>query len=89
MKRINVKLKLSTIYHPQTNGQTEQNNQTLEQYLQHFVTMQQNNWVKLLPLTQLIISNRISATTKQPPFKANHGINPNLGQRSEKTFKKR
>ena len=58
----------------------------LEQYLQHFITMQLNNGVKLLPLTQLAINNKISITTKQSPFKANHGIDSNVGQILEKSF---
>ena len=43
MKKIDVKLKLLIIYHPQTNSQIEWNNQMLKQYLWHFITMQQNN----------------------------------------------
>ena len=49
--------------------------------------MQQNNWVKLLPLAQLIISNKISVITKQSPFKTNHGLDFNFGQILEKNFK--
>jgi transposase InsO family protein len=32
--KIGIKLRLSTAYHPQTNGQTERVNQIIEQYLQ-------------------------------------------------------
>ena len=86
MHGINIKLKSSTVYHPQTNGQTEQSNQTLKQYLQHFVTTQQNNSVELLPLAQLIISNRNWATTGESPFRANHSMDPNVEQISEKNL---
>ena len=39
-------------------------------------------------LAQLAINNKISITTKQSPFKANHGMDPNFGQISEKKFQK-
>jgi hypothetical protein len=35
---------LSSSYHPQTDGQTERTNQTLEQYLRCFINYQQDDW---------------------------------------------
>ena len=72
------KRKLSTAFHPQTDGQTERANQTLEQYLRAYVNRRQNNWVSLLPLAQLAYNNQASDTTKETPFFANHGRHPNL-----------
>jgi hypothetical protein len=40
--------KLLTAYHPQTDGQIERLNQTMEQYLRCYVNFQQDNWIKLL-----------------------------------------
>ena len=73
-----IKHKLSTAYHPQTDGQTERMNQTLEVYLRHYVNMAQNNWVELLPMAQLALNQNVSATTGVSPFYANYGKHPNL-----------
>ena len=72
--------KLSTAYHPQTDGQTERTNQTLEVYLRHYVNYEQDNWVSLLPLAQLALNNHESETTKVSPYYANFGRHPNLFQ---------
>ena len=41
--RLGIKHKLSTIYYPETDGQTERMNQTLEVYLRHYVNYRQDN----------------------------------------------
>jgi transposase InsO family protein len=55
---LGVKLKLSTAFHPQTDGQTEIMNQYLDQRLRPFANYYQDNWSELLPLmdyAQLIL----------------------------------
>ena len=48
---LGIKTKLSTTFHPQTDGQTEQMNQELEQHLRFFVDYRQKDWPECLTLT--------------------------------------
>ena len=73
---LGITLKLSTAYHPQTDGQTERVNQTLEQYLRCFINYQQDNWIQYLPLAEFAYNNAPSATSQISPFFANYGFNP-------------
>jgi hypothetical protein len=79
---IGTKKKLSTAYHPQTDGQTERVNQTMETYLRIYCNQQQDNWVSLLPMAQIAYNNKLSEATGYSPFFANHGRQPNLFTRS-------
>ena len=41
---LEIKMRLSKSYHPQTDGQTERMNQELEQYLRFFINHRQKDW---------------------------------------------
>jgi hypothetical protein len=76
MKQLGAKHKLSTAAHPQTDGQTERINQIVEQYLRHYINQLQDNWVELLPLAQFAYNSATTSTTKQSPFFAIYGYEP-------------
>jgi hypothetical protein len=70
--------RLSTSFHPQMDGQTERQNQTMEQYLRAFATYEQDNWVDLLPLAEFAYNNSVHATTRLTPFFAIYGYNAEM-----------
>jgi len=76
---LGIKLASSTVWHPQTNGQTERINQELDQYLWLFVNEQQDNWYDLLPMAEFQHNNHIHFTTQQPPFLLDTGHIPCMG----------
>ena len=76
MSQLGSKSKLSTAYHPQTDGQTERLNQTLEQYLRCYVNYEQNDWVQRLPVAQFAYNNSIAEATGTTPMYANYGMHP-------------
>ena len=78
--------KLSTVYHSQTDKQTEWMNQVVEQYLREYVDYWQMNWVSLLPVTQLIYNISINVITEQTPFFINHEYNVNLFLKSKEAI---
>jgi len=72
--------KMLTTYHPQTDGQSKQMNQTVETYLRHYINMNQNNWVQLLLTAQFAYNNTQNETTEETPFWANYEYNPKVWQ---------
>ena len=75
-KLTDTKLTLSTAFHPQTDGQTERANRTLEQYLRAFVNYKQDNWASLLPVAEFTINNAKNASTGFSPFYLANGCHP-------------
>ena len=71
-----IQRKLSTAAHPQTDGQTERTNQTLEQYLKAFVNYKQDNWANLIHFAEMAMNNAVSSSTKRTPFEINLGYSP-------------
>lgn len=64
---------LSTAFHPQTDGQTERQNQTLEQYLRVYCSYEQDNWAKLLSEAEFAYNNSVHDSTGISPFYAVYG----------------
>ena len=58
LKLLNVTSKLSTAYHPQTDGTTEQVNQEIEAYLLIFCSSFPEEWAKKLFLVKFTHNNR-------------------------------
>jgi len=75
---LGIKHKMSTAYHPQTDGQSEQMNQTVKTYLWHYVNAKQDNWVQLLPMAQFVYNSARNETTGKTPFIANYGYHPEV-----------
>jgi len=73
---LGVKRRMSTAYHPQTDGQTGRTNQVVEGYLQTFVNYDQNDWYQLLPLAEHAYNNSATNAHKMTPFFANYGFHP-------------
>uniref|UniRef100_A0A803K5R9 Gypsy retrotransposon integrase-like protein 1 n=1 Tax=Xenopus tropicalis TaxID=8364 RepID=A0A803K5R9_XENTR len=71
---LHIELALSSAFHPQTNGQTERTNQTLEQYIRCFSSYSQEDWSALLPLAEFSYNNAVHSSSKQTPFFANYGF---------------
>jgi len=78
-ERLGIKTKLSIVYYPQTDGQTEHINQELEQYLRMFVDHKQEQWPEWLETAEFAYNNKKHTATQISPFKANYGLNPRMG----------
>jgi len=73
---LEIKTNLSTAYHPQTDGQTENISQEVEQYLWLFFNHHQDGGVEWLPLAEFSYSNKIQTSMGFSPFFLNYGQNP-------------
>ncbi len=74
--RLGITLRLSTAFHPQTDGQTERVNQSLEQYLGIFTSYKQDDWADLLHLAAFTYNNTVHSAIQMTPFFANFGYHP-------------
>ena len=78
-KRLKIDARLSTGYHPETDGQKERANASMEHYLRAYVNHMQDDWAKWLPGAEFAANNTDSSTTLASPFLANSGQHPRIG----------
>ena len=77
-KRLGITSKLSTAFHPETDGQTERANQDIERQLRTYCSYMQDDWVQWLPIAEFADNNATSSATKLTPFFANKGFHPRM-----------
>jgi hypothetical protein len=76
-KALGTKLMMSTAYRPQTDGQTERANRTLEEMLRHYVAPLQDDWDEHLAMAEFAINNSVHASHHATPFFLCFGQVPN------------
>ena len=59
----NIRRRLSTAFHPQTDGMTERQNQTLEIFLRSYVNYHQDDWARLLAAAEYRLNDNVNVTT--------------------------
>jgi len=72
---LRIKRRLSTAFHPQTDGSTERMNSVWEAYMRAFVNWAQQDWATLCPMAQIAIKGRDATSTGVSPFFLQHGYN--------------
>ena len=73
-----VKRRLSTAFHPQTDGQTERQNRTLRQYLVCYCHDEQSNWASMLDSAEFAYNSSKYSLIKRSPFKRLMGYRPRI-----------
>jgi transposase InsO family protein len=75
---LGTKLKLSTPYHPQTDGQTENANQWIDQRLRPFVNTYQDNWSSLIHAIDYAAATLPQDSTGMSSFMVELGYQPRM-----------
>jgi hypothetical protein len=75
-KLLGTKLKMSSTYHPQTDGSTERANRMVTQMLRQCINAKQTDWVAKLPAIEFAINSAHSESMGFAPFFLNSGRMP-------------
>jgi len=75
-RKLGIKQKLSTTFHPQTDRESEWVNQEIEQYLRICGNFQQDDWTTLLPLIEFAYNTWPHCSTHWSPFEVWYGFHP-------------
>jgi Reverse transcriptase (RNA-dependent DNA polymerase)/RNase H-like domain found in reverse transcriptase/Integrase zinc binding domain/Chromo (CHRromatin Organisation MOdifier) domain/Integrase core domain len=72
-KKIGIKLRMSTSYHPETDGSSERSNKTAIEAVRHYVNTRQTDWADHLIHVETAMNNSVNATTKMSPTELLYG----------------
>lgn len=71
-----IKLHRNTAYHPQSDGQTENLNRKIEQYMRCLITEKGGSWVSLIPWAEWWYNSTYHSAIQMSPFEALYGYPP-------------
>ena len=72
-KRVRINLRMSTSYHPETDGSSERSNKTMIESLRHYVNLRQSDWADHLIHVEAAMNNSVNATTGKTPTELVYG----------------
>ena len=75
-KILKIDQRMSSAYHPQTDGETERMNREIQTYFRLYCANYPHSWVEKLPTAQFAINNRVHSATKHTPFYLMYGSHP-------------
>ena len=70
---------MSTVFHPQTDGQMEWLNHEINQYHRTYINDRQDDWAKWIKISQFVWNNTISEVTTDSPFRITQSYSPQMG----------
>lgn len=73
-ERLGVDLAASTAWHPQTDGQSERTNQTVEIALRFHLTTGTDDWLSILPFLQACLNKSVTSATGFAPNELAYGF---------------
>jgi len=76
--KLNIKVKLFTDYHSQTDDQTERVNQNVKRYLWSYCSYMQDDWFIWLSMTEFVDNNAISSSIEQSTFFLNKSFHSHM-----------
>lgn len=77
-KLTGIRLKMSSSYHPETDGSSERTNKTVAQAIRYHVDINQKGWLKTLKRVRFAIMNTANSSTGFSPFQLKTGRSPRV-----------
>jgi hypothetical protein len=72
-KRTNISLRMSTSFHPETDGSSERSNKTMIEAVRHYVNRQHTDWADHLIHIEAAMNNSVNATAGKTPTEMVYG----------------
>ena len=73
-KQCGIKVKFLLAHHSETNGQTENANKVMKNYLRAYISHFQHNCIDHLPMAEFLANNHVNESTEMTPFFADNGF---------------